>query len=50
MLASLGDLFVYGVDVDWAGFDGPYARRKLRLRAYLERYGADQTVQTRLAL
>ncbi|MCA9656293.1 MAG: deoxyribodipyrimidine photolyase [Myxococcales bacterium] len=25
-------------------------RRKLRLRAYLERYGADQTVQTRLAL
>ncbi|MCB8984309.1 MAG: SDR family NAD(P)-dependent oxidoreductase [Ardenticatenaceae bacterium] len=34
ILASLGDLFVYGVDVDWAGFDGPYARRKLRLPTY----------------
>jgi acyl transferase domain-containing protein len=34
MLASLGDLFVYGVDVDWAGFDRPFARQKLRLPTY----------------
>ncbi len=34
MLTSLADLFVYGVEIDWAGVDRPYARQKLRLPTY----------------
>ncbi len=34
LLTSLGNLFVYGVDVDWAGFDKPYTRQKLHLPTY----------------
>ena len=34
MLESLGELFVRGVPVDWAGFDGDYSRRKVELPTY----------------
>ena len=34
MLESLAELYVYGVQVDWTGFDGDYMRRKLSLPTY----------------
>ncbi len=34
ILGSLSALYVHGVQVDWRGFDGPYARRKLALPSY----------------
>ena len=34
MLDSLGALYVQGVNVDWAGFDKDYSRRKVALPAY----------------
>ncbi len=34
MLTSLGELFVNGVPVDWAGFDAGYTRRRLPLPTY----------------
>lgn len=34
MLESLSRLFIEGVQVDWAGFDRPYARRRLELPTY----------------
>jgi myxalamid-type polyketide synthase MxaB len=44
MLESLGALFTHGVDVDWAGFDRDYARRRVALPTYpfqRERYWMD---------
>jgi acyl transferase domain-containing protein len=44
LLESLGALFTRGVDVDWAGFDRDYARRKVVLPTYpfqRERYWID---------
>ncbi len=34
LLESLGQLYVRGAKVDWAGFDRPYARRKVSLPTY----------------
>ncbi len=34
MLESLGQLYVRGAKVDWAGFDRPYPRRKVSLPTY----------------
>ena len=34
MLGSLGQLYVRGAKVDWAGFDRPYPRRKVSLPTY----------------
>src|SRR5262249_37418198 len=34
MLESVGALFVRGADVDWAGLDRGYARRKVELPTY----------------
>ncbi|MCK6559447.1 acyltransferase domain-containing protein [candidate division KSB1 bacterium] len=34
MLDSLASLYVNGVEVDWAGFDQPYRRRRVALPAY----------------
>jgi acyl transferase domain-containing protein/acyl carrier protein len=34
MLAALGDLYVRGVAIDWAGFDRPYSRRRVDLPTY----------------
>jgi myxalamid-type polyketide synthase MxaB len=34
LLASLGQLYVSGVEIDWAGFDRDYSRRKLSLPTY----------------
>ncbi len=34
MLKSLGELYTVGVDVDWAGFDRDYPRRRLALPTY----------------
>ena len=34
ILQSLAQLYVHGVDVDWAAFDKPYRRRKLSLPTY----------------
>lgn len=34
LLESLGKLYALGVQVDWAGFDRDYARRKVRLPTY----------------
>jgi acyl transferase domain-containing protein len=31
MLASLAELFARGVQIDWAGFDAPYSRRRVPL-------------------
>ncbi len=33
-LEALGELYVRGMAVDWAGFDRPYTRRKIALPAY----------------
>jgi acyl transferase domain-containing protein/NADPH:quinone reductase-like Zn-dependent oxidoreductase/NAD(P)-dependent dehydrogenase (short-subunit alcohol dehydrogenase family)/ubiquinone/menaquinone biosynthesis C-methylase UbiE/acyl carrier protein len=45
MLASLGQLYVHGVDVDWIGFDRDYPRHKVSLPTYpfqRERYFVDR--------
>src|SRR5262249_38448737 len=34
LLSSLGALYVRGIDIDWAGFDRGYARRKVALPTY----------------
>ena len=34
LLTSLGQLYVHGVEVDWAGFDRDYSRRKVSLPTY----------------
>ena len=34
LLESLATLFVNGIDVDWAGFDRSYSRRKVQLPTY----------------
>ncbi len=34
ILKSLGRLYVHGVEVDWAGFDAPYQRRRVPLPTY----------------
>ena len=34
LLMSLGQLYVQGVEVDWAGFDRSYGRRRVRLPTY----------------
>ena len=34
MLTSLGELYVRGVEIDWAGFDRDYQRRKVILPTY----------------
>lgn len=34
LLESLAALYVHGTDVDWAGFDHDYARRKIALPSY----------------
>ncbi len=31
MLASLAELFTLGVQIDWAGFDAPYSRKRVQL-------------------
>jgi len=44
MLETLGELYVRGADVDWSGFDGDYARRRVALPTYpfqRERYWLD---------
>ena len=46
MLASLGELYTSGADVDWEGFDRPYSRRKTTLPTYAfqrERYWVEPT-------
>ena len=45
ILGSLGTLYVHGVDVDWAGFDRDYRRRRVALPTYpfqRERYWIDE--------
>src|SRR5690606_18844513 len=34
ILASLGELYVAGIDVDWVAFDRPYAPRRIVLPTY----------------
>ncbi|MFY0578792.1 hypothetical protein ACN28S_34940 [Cystobacter fuscus] len=34
MLETLGALYVRGVEVDWAAFDTPHARRRIALPTY----------------
>ncbi len=34
LLASLAGAYIHGAAIDWAGFDAPYARRKLQLPTY----------------
>ena len=46
MLASLGELYTSGADVDWEGFDRGYGRRKVTLPTYAfqrERYWVETT-------
>ncbi len=46
MLHGLAALFVRGVDVDWHGFDKPYARHKIALPTYpfqRQRYWVEET-------
>ena len=48
LLASLSQLYVHGVDVDWAGFDRDYPRHKVSLPLYpfqRERYFVDKEIQ-----
>ncbi|MEM7134163.1 MAG: amino acid adenylation domain-containing protein [Chloroflexota bacterium] len=48
MLASLGELYVHGMEVDWQSFDAPYARKKVQLPNYpfqRERYWVETRVQ-----
>jgi acyl transferase domain-containing protein/NADPH:quinone reductase-like Zn-dependent oxidoreductase/NAD(P)-dependent dehydrogenase (short-subunit alcohol dehydrogenase family)/SAM-dependent methyltransferase/acyl carrier protein len=45
LLASLSQLYVYGAEVDWAGFDRDYPRRRVSLPTYpfqRERYFVDR--------
>ena len=45
MLASLSQLYVHGVEVDWVGFDHDYPRQKVNLPTYpfqRERYFVDR--------
>lgn len=49
LLTSLGELYVRGVRVDWAGFDRDYQRRKVELPTYpfqRQRYWIDPPKQT----
>ena len=44
LLETAGALYVHGVEIDWAAYDHPYARRKLSLPSYAferERYWID---------
>ena len=44
LLASLGELYVYGANVDWTGFNGGYCRQKVHLPTYpfqRQRYWVD---------
>ncbi|MFO1432613.1 MAG: amino acid adenylation domain-containing protein [Candidatus Competibacteraceae bacterium] len=34
LLCSLGELYRYGVPIDWVGFERPYARRRVALPTY----------------
>ncbi len=46
VLESLGTLYVNGADIDWAGFDRDYARRRVALPTYpfeRQRYWLEQT-------
>ena len=48
LLASLSQLYVHGVEVDWAGFDRDYPRQKVSLPTYpfqRERYFVDRKIQ-----
>ena len=48
MLASLSQLYVHGMDIDWAGFDRDYPRHKVSLPTYpfqRERYFVDREIQ-----
>ena len=48
MLASLSQLYVHGVEVDWVGFDHDYPRQKVNLPTYpfqRERYFVDRQTQ-----
>jgi acyl transferase domain-containing protein/NADPH:quinone reductase-like Zn-dependent oxidoreductase/acyl carrier protein len=48
LLASLSQLYVHGVDIDWAGFDRDYPRQKVTLPTYpfqRERYFVDREIQ-----
>jgi acyl transferase domain-containing protein len=50
MLSSVASLYVHGVEIDWAAFDAPYARRKVVLPAYpfqRERYWLEQPTDAR---
>ncbi len=55
ILESLGRLYVHGAEVDWAGFDEPYRRRRVALPTYpferqrywMETGGASRTPQSR---
>jgi acyl transferase domain-containing protein/acyl carrier protein len=50
LLGSVARLYAAGVDIDWAGFDRPYARRKVALPTYpfqRERYWVDTRRGTR---
>ncbi len=45
ILESLGELYVHGVNVDWASFDQDYARQKIQLPTYpfqQKRYWMDE--------
>jgi acyl transferase domain-containing protein/NADPH:quinone reductase-like Zn-dependent oxidoreductase/SAM-dependent methyltransferase/short-subunit dehydrogenase/acyl carrier protein len=47
LLASLSQLYVRGVDIDWAGFDRDYPRHKVSLPTYpfqRERYFVDRKI------
>ena len=50
LLDAAGALYVHGVELDWAAYDRPYARRKLALPAYpfhRERYWVDPATPPR---
>ncbi|MGC2638313.1 MAG: SDR family NAD(P)-dependent oxidoreductase, partial [Acidobacteriaceae bacterium] len=50
MLGALGSLYVQGAEVNWAGYDEPYARRRIPLPTYpfeRQRYWVDVTVPQR---
>ena len=50
LLEAVGELYVRGVDVDWAGFDRDYTRRKVALPTYpfqRQRYWLEAASRTR---
>jgi len=50
MLTSLGTLYELGVNIDWAGFDRDYARRRVALPTYpfqRQRYWVEATRTSR---